>query len=254
MQKGRSFVKVIPRSAENTHAQQEPTRWSAALHLQFFTALHACGINICSTRRASWDRMNRQYLVLAQAQQWWVMGLVETAGRAHCYSAPEEWDSWKSPCPAAPQTEPCWLSSEATWWHGERPADSWGTARCHGNRGSSRVSPGQAKGWTTELLWVRVSAQQNISLHFKKCREKTVLQEMNTPTSNWLDVAGFQFVQICQKHWYQDQPISRLAFECITGLRTCDSTADIQIKTRAFVTHIVWPPGMSQELYNGCIL
>lgn len=27
--------------------------------------------------------------------------------------------------PAAPQTEPCWLSAEATWRHGERPADSW---------------------------------------------------------------------------------------------------------------------------------
>lgn len=86
------------------------------------------------------------------SSEWWVMGLVETAGRAQCYPAPEEWDSWKSPCPATPQTEPCWLSSEATWRHGERPADSWGTGRCHGNRGSSRVTQGRAEDWTTELL------------------------------------------------------------------------------------------------------
>lgn len=198
MQKGRSFVKVILISAENTHAQQEPTRWSAAFYLQFFTALHACGINICSTHRASWDRMNRQYLVLARAQQWWVMGLVETAGRAHCYSAPEEWDSWKSPRPTAPQTEPCWLSSEATWQHGERPADSWGTGRCHGNRGSSRVSPGQAEGWTTELLWVRVSAQQNISLHFFKCKNAPSRSNsivMNEYTD--LQLAGCSRLSIC---------------------------------------------------------
>lgn len=49
----------------------------------------------------------------------------------------------ESPRPAAPQTEPCWLSAQATWRHGERPADSWGTGRCHGNRGSRRVTPGQ---------------------------------------------------------------------------------------------------------------
>lgn len=79
--------------------------------------------------------------VLAGEQQWWVMGLVETAGRAQCYPAPEEWDSWKSPRPAAPQTDPCWLRTEATWRHGERPADSWGTGRYHGNTGSSLVTP-----------------------------------------------------------------------------------------------------------------
>lgn len=79
--------------------------------------------------------------VLAREQQWWVMGLVETVGWAQCYPAPEEWDSWKSPRPAAPQTDPCWLRTEATWRHGERPADSWGTGRCHGNRGSSLVTP-----------------------------------------------------------------------------------------------------------------
>lgn len=89
--------------------------------------------------------MNRQCLLLAAEQQRWVMGLVETAGRAHCYPAPEEWDSWKSPRTAVPQTELCWLSSEATWRHGERPADSWRTGRCHGNWGSSRMTPGRPK-------------------------------------------------------------------------------------------------------------
>lgn len=69
------------------------------------------------------------------------MGRVETAGRAQCYPALEEWDSWKSPHPSMPQTEPCWLSIEDTWRHDERPADSWGTGRCQGNRGSSHVTP-----------------------------------------------------------------------------------------------------------------
>lgn len=46
-----------------------------------------------------------------------------------------------SPCRTI--TEHCWLSSKATWQHGERPADSWGTEGCQENRGGSRVSLGR---------------------------------------------------------------------------------------------------------------
>lgn len=64
----------------------------------------------------------------------WIMAAVETAGPHVIQHQRNE------TAERAPQTEPCWLSAEATWQHGERPADSWGTGRCHGNRGRSRVT------------------------------------------------------------------------------------------------------------------
>lgn len=141
-------------------------------------------------------------------------------GRAHCYWAPEEWDSWKSPRPTAPQTEPCWLSCEATWRHGERPADSWGTGRCPGNRESSRVSLGQAERHTTKLLWVRVSASMKVIEKFKKAvvknemciqrrkkKKKKLKKEMllKGQTTKWwmnntnIQLAGCNRVYICAK-------------------------------------------------------
>lgn len=45
------------------------------------------------------------------------------------------------PCPTAPQTQPCWLSSEATWLHGERPADSWGDRRMPWKQRAQSCSP-----------------------------------------------------------------------------------------------------------------
>lgn len=81
--------------------------------------------------------------------------------------------------PAAPQTEPCWLSAEATWRHGERPADSWGglgaggAERCHGNQGSnplmlsqdSRAAPSGAKQVCKRRKREYLHAQRNLSQH-----------------------------------------------------------------------------------------
>lgn len=218
---------------------------------------------------ASWDWMNRQYLVLRGI----FMGLVETAGRAHCYSAPEEWDSWKSLCPAAIQTEPCWLSSEATWRHGERPADSWGTGGCHGNRGSSHVSLARPRGWTVELLPVRASASTGVQKskgEKKPCliispayfffffflnshlRSKPLM--INEFTN--LPLAGCSSFTLCK---YAKSTAIRIS-PSVVWLSSVSRDQGHVIKLLTFklkrelLSHTDWLLRMSQELYNGCIL
>lgn len=79
----------------------------------------------------------------------------------------------ESPRPAAPQTEPCWLSAQATWRHGERPADSWGTGRCHGNR-EQTCDPGAGR---QKLLLVWESTSQKVRK--LKSIKKTLVQDNN---------------------------------------------------------------------------
>lgn len=75
------------------------------------------------------------------------------AGRTAAVSG-KLWLQWRLQGPMSSSTrgmrqlkehhkQPCWLSAEATWRHDERPADSWGTGRCHGNGGRSRVTLGK---------------------------------------------------------------------------------------------------------------
>lgn len=151
-----------------------------------------------------------------------------------------------SPCRTI--TEYCWLSSKATWQHGERPADSWGTEGCQENRGGSRVSLGRDDRAASK----RVSSAKHHPAQSKKYLFLPPI--VKTQTSHRLDVAGFQFVQIRQKHGYQDNSISSLVLKCIMGPTTCDLTADIHLKKRASLSQAQSDFHECHKLDNGCIL
>lgn len=109
---------------------------------------------------------------------------------------------------------------------------------------------------TAVCPWVEMTEpQQNITLHRAK-KNLFLPPIVKTPSSHWLDVAGFQFVQIRQKHGYQDDSISTLVLKCIMGLTTCDLTADIHLKKKKRASLSQTQSGFHEchKWDNGCIL